>query len=128
MFPRRHENPINTVPWSETVLPKQERKKKKKKKHQPNNPINVTRTSTPILFYHPSPKSSIFEIGIISDCERQGWLNASEFLFHRRLIPTEKAAASSRSSNEREYAKKIRNPCRAERRRLAIDTLAPLVE
>lgn len=81
-FPRRHENPINTVPWSETVLPKQERKKKKKKKHQPNNPINVTRTSTPILFYHPSPIPKVLFSKLVSFPTanvRVDWTRASLF-------------------------------------------------
>lgn len=35
-------------------------KKKKKKKHQPNNPINVTRTSISILFYIPLPYQKFY--------------------------------------------------------------------
>lgn len=73
------------------VLPKQERKKRRRRKNIPNNPINVTRTSTSILFHISLPyqkfsRTKSFEISIISDCERQGWLNTSESFFHRRLI------------------------------------------
>lgn len=57
-------------------------KKKKKKKHQPNNPINVTRTSTPILFYHPSPIPKVLFSKLVSFPTanvRVDWTRASLF-------------------------------------------------